>query len=168
MAKENNIINFRATPEARQKLEQLKQEQGIRNVSAFINGLIVDYQNRDDGHTLVRTIPDEAVTIYGNKAIGLLQSVKLSSKPFCDLNIRKHAEAKSVIEANGMGYYYFHIHDDLYMAIIACNQEEASIQFQRYYTYDREGNKYVRTSLPLPQYRYDAVDKNVIIIEYGE
>ena len=167
MAKENNIVNFRLSPESEQKLEALKKDKHIVNVSAFMNELILSYQESKTMVQSVRSIPEEGIEIYKGK-IELTDSVKLYTRPISELNVRRHAEIQAVLEKNGMGYFYFKINNDLSMAIIACNREEASILFQRYYIYDKQQKEYVRTSVPLPQYRYDVVDKNIIIIEYGE
>lgn len=161
-----NIINFRISPEVERKLEQLKKEGCITNVSAFMNALILDYGRPSDTERYIRTIPDDVLSVYKDSPFGLEQIIKIDSRPFCDLSIKRHAEIKRIIEENGMHYFYFPISDkDLYMAIIACNKEEASIKFQRYYVWNSQDNQYVRTSLPLPQYRYDIIRKNIIIIE---
>lgn len=164
----SNNINFRITPENMEKLEYLKQQQEIQNISAFMNRLILEYKDLSRDHVSIRTIPEEGLQIYRNPKTGLEESVRLYSKSFSQLSIKKHAEARKVIEDNGMGYFYFPINKDLSMAIIACNKEEASILFQRYFIYDKASKEYVRTGLSLPQYRYDLNDKNIIIIEYGD
>lgn len=170
MTKDNNIINFRITPEAKEKLQAIKNLKKTTNVSSIINGLLIDYKENTSSHNHVsiRTIPEVNLEIYTSDKIDIEQSVRLYSRSFSELSIKRHAEIKSILEKNGMGYFYFPINEELYVAIIACNKEEASIQFQKYYIYDKEEKRYIRTLLPLPQYRYDPTDKNIIIIEYGE
>ena len=62
-----------------------------------------------------------------------------------------------------MDYYRFKIDEDNYISIIAVNREEASVEFSRYYM-KAENKEYVRTSVPLPVYRFDVKNKVVIII----
>lgn len=171
MPKDNNIRSFRITPESERILERLKQEKKISNTSEFINQLICAYIKpqptpRDVSDVLVsmRTIPEKAVSAYLSGG-SIEENIRLNSIPFCHMNIKRHSEAKKIIEQNGMGYFYFPVNDDMSMAIIACNREEASIQFQQYYLYNNESRQYVRTSAPLPQYRFDPNNKNIIIIE---
>ena len=62
-----------------------------------------------------------------------------------------------------MDYYRFKIDEDNYISIIAVSREEASVEFSRYYM-KSENKEYVRTSVPLPVYRFDVKNKVVIII----
>lgn len=164
MAKE--IISFRISEDAFNKIEQLKKEKKISSTAEYLNGLIM----QDTGPTSnlkkeVRVIPEQGINCYIGFDFDIVTKIKISSTLFCNMSIKRHAEARKIIEQNGLGYFYFPVAKDMSMAIIAANKEEASIQFQRYYTMDKETGEYERTSVSLPQYRYDPINKNVIIFE---
>lgn len=160
------IISFRISEDAFNKIERLKKEKKISSTAEYLNGLIMNDTSpaSNDNKILIRVIPEESINDYSVD----MRSIKRYSMPFCNLNIRRHAEARKIIEQNGLAYFYFPITNDMSMAIIAANREEASIQFQRYYIIDNKTGQYERTSVPLPQYRYDISKKNVIILESYE
>ena len=170
MAKD--IYSFRISPEAKQRLEQLKADGVINNPPDFINSIIMSYNGKADGcnaSPVIRVVPEEGMECYKAKdGYDTMDIVKFNSIPFCSMNIKRHAEARKIIASGGMDYFYFPVDKEMCisMAIIAASIEEASILFQKYYTYDRESGRYVRTAYPLPQYRYDPTRKNVIIVEY--
>lgn len=167
MAKDNNIITFRASQEALSIIEKLKAEKKVTNVSEFINERICSYREHAAyEQPVIRFIPAEGIDNYMESHLGLDEAVRQYSQPFSRLSISKIAEMKSVIEKNGFGYFYFKLNDDSSMSIIAANKEEASIQFAEYFTYDNTEKQYVRTAKPLPRYRYDVKTKTIIIIEY--
>lgn len=166
MAKE--IISFRISEDAFNKIEQLKKEKRISSTAEYLNGLIMQdtgpassIKNKKE----VRVIPEQGINCYIGFDFDIVTKIKISSTLFCNMSIKRHAEARKIIEQNGLGYFYFPVAKDMSMAIIAANKEEASIQFQRYYTMDKETDEYERTSVSLPQYRYDPINKNVIIFE---
>lgn len=167
MAKDNNIITFRASQEALSIIEKLKAEKKVTNVSEFINERICSYREHAAyEQPVTRFIPAEGIDNYMESHLGLDEAVRQYSQPFSRLSISKHAEIKSIIEENGLGYYYFKVDEDCSLSIIAANKEEASMQFAEYFTYSKTDKRYVRTMKPLPQYRYDVKTKTIIIIEY--
>ena len=166
MAKE--IISFRISEDAFNKIKQLKKEKKISSTAEYLNGLIIQdagsissIKNKKE----IRVIPEEGINCYIDFNYGVEEKIKISSMLFCNMSIERHAEARKIIEENGLEYFYFPVAKDMSMAIIAANKEEASIQFQRYYTMDKDTGQYERTSVSLPQYRYDPINKNVIIFE---
>lgn len=166
MAKE--IISFRITPEAAACLDKLKET--LKQTSTeILNSLITSNRNENTNSKQIqvfRTIPEDSLDDYLSSKLDPMTKAKMSSVPFCSMSIKRHAEAKCILEKEGFHYFYFPVEKELYMSIIAVNKEEASMQFQKFYTYDKEAKSYVRTSCPLPQYRYDIKHKNIIIFEY--
>lgn len=164
MAKE--IVSFRITPEASARLEKLK-EQLKQTSTEVLNAIIMSngVDNSNNEKPRLRTIPEDALKDYFREP-DILDYIKTHSLPFCGISIKRHAEARKIIQNEGMDYFYFSVDDDMSMAIIAANKEEASMQFQKYYSYDKEAGRYVRTSHLLPQYRYDPSNTTVIILEY--
>ena len=63
-----------------------------------------------------------------------------------------------------MSYFYFKVSEQHTFGIIATCHEEASIEFARYYVYDKRDDTYNRTAMPLPQIRYDAANRVAVVI----
>lgn len=160
MAKENNIVTFRITPQAAEKIDRLKAEKKIASTSEYINQLICcEVQTPCDMESRIRFIPCPEKPDKSLLATGI---------PLCELSLVKYSEAMKVIENSGMGYFTFTVDNDIRMTIIACNKDEASMQFIKYWVYSEEQKRYLRTGKPLPRYLYNTKAKTVIIVEYGE
>lgn len=155
------IVNFRPTAEAALIIARQKEEG--TNVSRWINNLITGKGNEEkSGSMSIYTLPENGIDLYDSRKMDTLQMVTLHSVPFSRLSIKRHKEARGVIESCGMEYHYFRVDADNYISIIAVNREEASMEFARYYA--KVEGEYVRTSVPLPSYRFDVENKVVIII----
>lgn len=156
------MTSFRATPEAQEVLDRIKDEG--TNISAYINNLIVT-GGTGNRQTIFRMlyIPEENKALYRG-IIGPGRSAIADSVPVGQLSARRCREYLDVLAENGMQHHYFRIDDDHHLGIISHCREAASEEFARYYIQDAKTKEYVRTSLPLPSTRYDAVTGTVIMI----
>lgn len=156
------IINFRPTPDVAQMIESQKAK-GV-NISRWINNLLIGADKQADSLNLqIYTIPEDGINLYDSTKLAIDQMISLHSLPFSRLSISRYREANDIIKQASMDYYRFKIDEDNYISIIAVNREEASVEFSRYYM-KSENKEYVRTSVPLPVYRFDVKNKVVIII----
>lgn len=157
-----DIINLRPTPETAPIIEHHKSEG--TNISRWINDLIIGAGNHTNGTSrMIYTIPEDGINLYDSTKLTIDQMISLNSVPFSRLSVARYKEANDIIRNAGMDYHHFKIDDDNNIAIIAVNREEAYLEFSRYYI--KSGNEeYVRTSVPLPVYRFDVKNKVVIMI----
>ncbi len=170
MAKDSNIITFRATQETLELFSKLKSEGKMSNTSEFINERLLSYNKDTSAYTcVIRTIPEDLYPLYKQDPLHKqdpLLVVKLHSRPISELSVKRLAEIRNLIDAEGLQYHYFKIDSDNTVSFIAANREEASRQFQEYFIWNEQEKRYLRTLRPLPQYRYDSMHNAIIIIQF--
>lgn len=161
------ITTFRPTPEVQEILSRVKEEG--TNVSKYINNVILSAVSgaKAQYSTLFCFYPEiEGKAPYPEnyRELALQQYVAIYSLPVSALSARRYKEFRDVLRDCGMDQYYFRIDDDNTFSIISCSQEEASVEFGKYFIRDPKTKEYVRTILPLPQIRYDARNRTVIVV----
>lgn len=155
------IVTFRPTPEAQEVLDRIKEEG--TNVSAYLNRLIVTgAAEKEKRCTRILYIPEVNRMLYRG-LIGPGRSALTDTVPVGRLSARRFREFIDVLAENGMQHHYFRIDDDHHLGIISHSREAASEEFARYYIQDPKTKEYVRTSIPLPTVRYDAVTGTVLM-----
>lgn len=149
------IITFRPTPEASEVLDRVKEEGA--NVSKYINELITQTSSETGRKhmQIISCYPDHAYT---------KTSVMQETVPISRLSARRYKEFFDVLHEQGLSYFYFKVSDQLTFGIISTCHEEASIEFARYYAYDKKDDTFSRTSVPLPQIRYDVANRIAVVI----
>lgn len=148
------VITFRPTPEAQEVLDRIKEEGA--NVSKYINALLQGKTEGGNEYTqIVSCYPEHQ---YPGT------SVVQNTVPISRLSARKYREFIDVLHSQQMKYYYFKVSEQHTFGIIATCHEEASIEFARYYAYDKRDDTYNRTAVPLPQIRYDAANRVAVVI----
>lgn len=158
------ITTFRPTPEVQEILARVKEEG--TNVSKYINNLIVSAVSGGNDHysTLFCFYPENISYPEDYIKLPLRQAVAIYTLPVSSLSVRRYREFKDVLRECGMDQYYFRIDADNVFGIISCSQEEASVEFGRYFMRDPDTKEYVRTMLPLPQIRYDVKNRTVVVV----
>jgi hypothetical protein len=155
-------IAFRPSPRAGDIIASRRSE-GC-NISAWINGLI---ENESFGlgrgwqryfHTI--PLPDPGQTPIAQKP--------LSAVPVGQLNVRYYHEYLRTLHEEGLQLHRFVVDADHSLSVIGVNREEASVEFDKYYTRRSEAEPYVRTSKPLPLIYYDINRHVVYIAEYDQ
>lgn len=149
------IITFRPTPEAAEALDRVREEGA--NVSKYINELITQTGSQSSRKYMqvISCYPDHTYTET---------SVVQSTAPISRLSARKYREFFDVLTEQGLSYFYFKVSEQHTFGIIATCHEEASIEFARYYSYDKKDGTYNRTAIPLPQIRYDVANRVAVVI----
>jgi hypothetical protein len=175
---EKGIISFRPTPEVRAKLEEVKEAGMI--VSKWINEQIMrgvgsQQVEQDQQFTMrLRFVPSQMWEAYaspedvtaGRSDRVDVKRVMRESESVSRLNLRKYERFKKCLEAEGLQFFATKVPEFGVVQMVAVNSDEANVEFQKFFTRDKEG-AYVRTSMPLPLMRYDD-SHNVAIICYTE
>lgn len=161
------IITFRPTPEASEVLNRIKAEGG--NISKYLNELLSPSTPKDmKAYSYLYSYYPEPMKgskwFSEERWMTASDAAILYTVPIGTLNARRYKEFRDVLEHEGMQYHYFRIDDNHTFGIVAPNREEASIEFAKYYSYDNKAKTYDRTSLPLPQVRYDVSTHTVVVI----
>lgn len=157
------IITFRPTPEVTEILERIKAEGG--NISRYINEQLSAPASKQDNAYIYRycLYPEPQKMIWHN-GLTINDAVALYTVRIGALNLRKYKEFRDVLKSEGMDYYYFNVDAGQTVGIVATCNEEAAIEFSKYYHYDTKTKTYGRTSIPLPQVRYDKDNRIAVVI----
>ena len=160
------IITFRPTPEVQEILTRVKEEG--TNVSKYINQIILQASQGKESHTtLFSFYPEESERMHydpEDTKMPLTQAISQYSVPIGALSARRYSDFKIAAHNCGMSLYHFKLDADNGFNILAVNPEEASAEFGRYFIRDPKTKEYMRTMLPLPQIRYDATYKTIIVV----
>lgn len=156
------IITFRPSQSAARIIAERREEGS--NISAWLNSLV----ERDGGgpdtkwQRYFHTIPLPAP---GQTPITQKPS---SAVPVGQLNVRYYHEYLRTLHEEGLQLHRFVVDADHSLSVIGVNREEASVEFDKYYTRRSEAEPYVRTSKPLPLIYYDINRHVVYIAEYDQ
>jgi hypothetical protein len=155
-------ITFRPTEETAAILQR-KKDEGC-NISAWINQTLVLTESKratDNYLTKLRIIPCDNWYLYDSTGLATLGTI-----PVGHLGIKQYKEYLNILQSEGLELFRFRIDENLTMSIVSINREEASLEFDKYFTRPSEKEPYVRTSLPLPTIYYDRTHKSVLIKYY--
>ena len=153
------IITFRPTPEAAEALDRVREEGA--NVSKYINELITQTGSQSYREYI------QVISCYPCRYPEIVytpENIVYNTTPISRLSARKYREFFDVLTEQGLSYFYFKVSDQHTFGVISTCHEEASIEFGRYYTYDKKDGTYNRTSIPLPQVRYDTENHIAVVI----
>lgn len=158
------IITFRPTPEVSEVLERIKAEGG--NISRYINEQLSAPASKQENKYYYQYCfyPEPQPHHIWSNAKSLPVAVALQTVRIGALNLRKYKEFRDVLKSEGMDYFYFNVDAGQTVGIVATCNEEAAIEFSKYYHYDTKTKTYGRTSIPLPQVRYDRQNRIVVVI----
>lgn len=157
------IITFRPSPEVSEILERVKMEGG--NISRYINEkLAANASSQDNAYFYQYCFYPEPQEMIWNNGMPFADAVALNTVRIGALNLRKYKEFREVLKSEGMDYYYFNVDGGQTVGIVATCNEEAAIEFSKYYHYDTKTKTYGRTSIPLPQVRYDKDNRIAVVI----
>lgn len=158
------IITFRPTPEVSEVLEKVKAEGG--NISRFINEQLSAPASKQENEYYYQYnfYPEPEQYDIWRKSNELSVAVSLNTVRIGALNLRTYKEFREVLKSEGMEYYYFNVDAGQTVGIVATCNEEAAIEFSKYYHYDTKTKTYGRTSIPLPQVRYDKQNRIAVVI----
>ena len=148
------VITFRPTPEAQELLDRVRDEG--TNVSKYINSMLT--QGKAEGGEYTQIVSCYPEHQYPG------MSVVQNTVPISRLSAHKYREFLDTLYSQQLKYYYFKVSEQHTFGIIATCHEEASIEFARYYVLDKNDGSYSRTSVPLPQVRYDAANRVAVVI----
>jgi hypothetical protein len=155
-------ITFRPTEETAAILQR-KKDEGC-NISAWINQALMLTESKrvtNNYSTWLRIIPCSNWYLNNPTDIAALGAI-----PVGRLNIKQYKEYLNILQNEGLELFRFRIDENLTMSIASINREEASLEFDKYFTRPSEKEPYVRTSLPLPAIYYDRTHKSVLIKYY--
>lgn len=156
------IITFRPTPEVQEILSRAKEEGS--NVSKYINTLILTAASGDKAQYCTAFSFYPEWTEEEPMPEAYIRLLNVCSTSVGSLPTRRYKEFMDVLRENGMDRYYFRLDADNVFCIISSSHEEAAVEFAKYFIRDPKTKEYSRTTLPLPQIRYDVQNRKVIVV----
>lgn len=163
MAKE--IISFRPTGEVMEMIERARGEG--RSVSKWINERLKGDKVAGGSASSIctfRFIPEERAEEFCPKEGNTFQKeyILTHSLSVSRLNLRQYDKFRQCLQRDGLEFYSRTITGFGVVQMVAVNETEANVEFQKYFTRLADGT-YQRTELPLPTMRYDARTDTAII-----